>query len=518
MKSIKTKIIIYITFSLIIMFLMLLVIINIKTSEVIIDNTKELTKEIINARADELEEWLNSKFEDLKTLSLQRNVKFGIWDIMKDDFYRLLEKDTNVFNSIFFINESGNLYSTSNIILDVSEYDFFKVMTVKQEDNFVSEGFSFMGNDNKIFVLAQLLKNEFDDSIGIIGASISLETLNNFVSKIHLPYDFYAWVTDNQGNYIAHPDEKKLLNEKIQDLENRIISGEIPSYRNTRKISKLRKDNETSYLIYEEIENTAGWIIGVSIKERSLLKNSKELSAQIIVTFFIFGLITIIILLSISQGIINPILHLRDKIDSFISGEENTDFILERKDEIGIISKSLELLKTNTINQRNEIIKLSKKDYLTSLINRRGVVEKFEEEKNRFLRYGQPFSILIGDLDFFKKINDEYGHVFGDCVLKNVSDLLKKSVRVIDVVSRWGGEEFLILLPNTDLNGAIIVAENLRNKIENMKLKFNDEVIKITITFGVAQYENEETFENLIKRADDRLYSGKNKGRNCVES
>ena len=141
-------------------------------------------------------------------------------------------------------------------------------------------------------------------------------------------------------------------------------------------------------------------------------------------------------------------------------------------------------------------------DELTEILNRRGVLEKINNiEKG---------SVLFFDIDHFKNINDTYGHDFGDFVLKEIGKILKSSFRKSDIIGRWGGEEFVIILPNTDYKTAMRVAEKLRKDIEN----HNFDNVKVTISIGVSEYQND--LENAIKMADEALYKAKNSGRNQV--
>ena len=158
----------------------------------------------------------------------------------------------------------------------------------------------------------------------------------------------------------------------------------------------------------------------------------------------------------------------------------------------------------------------SRTDALTGLYNRRHVLEKIEEERIRFQRNTRPFSIVICDIDFFKKVNDVYGHDCGDAVLKSLASLMNKHIRKQDCLARWGGEEFLLLLPETNAAGASVLAEKLRKRVEEYEFAYAGLKLPITMTFGVAEYISEYGIDACIVGADSALYKGKNSGRNCV--
>ena len=168
--------------------------------------------------------------------------------------------------------------------------------------------------------------------------------------------------------------------------------------------------------------------------------------------------------------------------------------------------------KLKTLNA--QLKKLSQTDALTSLYNRVKLDEIFSQELLRSQRYKTPLSIIMIDLDFFKAINDTYGHNVGDTVLKRFATLLKKGTRETDFVGRWGGEEFIILCTNTNLEGAIKVSNTLQESIKELDLNIQR---PLTASFGVTQYVEDQSLASFIKNADDALYDAKNSGRNCIK-
>jgi len=164
----------------------------------------------------------------------------------------------------------------------------------------------------------------------------------------------------------------------------------------------------------------------------------------------------------------------------------------------------------------SELQDMASTDPLTRLKNRRAITEAIRREESR-VRRGQPYlSFILCDLDHFKNINDTYGHDVGDMVLKKVSETLMSGVRDVDFVARWGGEEFLALLPDTNTEGAMLVAERLRSKLAEQLIESGVKPFQVTMTLGVATLQAGETAEQSIARADTALYDGKRSGRNRV--
>ncbi len=167
--------------------------------------------------------------------------------------------------------------------------------------------------------------------------------------------------------------------------------------------------------------------------------------------------------------------------------------------------------------QKNAIEVLSKQDYLTGLLNRRGVFEKLEIllefiHKTKDFR----FSIILSDIDNFKKINDKFGHITGDFVLKEVANRVSQSLRKGDILGRWGGEEFIIILPHADLKSAVEVAERVREKLVSSPIDYQGMKIEISATFGVGEYKKELSLNKNLTLIDNALYKGKSEGKNRV--
>lgn len=155
------------------------------------------------------------------------------------------------------------------------------------------------------------------------------------------------------------------------------------------------------------------------------------------------------------------------------------------------------------------------RDPLTRLYNRRYVFKVFRDELKRFQRYAEPFSVMLIDADHFKRINDRFGHRAGDAALKAIAKACNASVRDTDIVGRFGGEEFIILLPHTRADEAAIVAERIRHAILESDIQWHDQRLDVRLSLGVAEAGlHADGFDELITAADQALYAAKKKGRN----
>lgn len=153
-------------------------------------------------------------------------------------------------------------------------------------------------------------------------------------------------------------------------------------------------------------------------------------------------------------------------------------------------------------------------DALTNAYNRTKFDDVIKSEIGRVKRYSHPLSLIMFDIDHFKRINDTHGHIYGDYVLKTLTNIVKENMRETDYLIRWGGEEFIILSPNTDLNNAKVLSERIRKAVEEYSFEKNQ---KVTVSFGVTQFRQYDIEDTFVKRADDALYKAKEAGRNRVE-
>jgi diguanylate cyclase (GGDEF)-like protein len=169
---------------------------------------------------------------------------------------------------------------------------------------------------------------------------------------------------------------------------------------------------------------------------------------------------------------------------------------------------------TELATYEQKLIEMNTIDPLTGVHNRRFLESRLKEECDRYARYSRPFSLMMIDIDFFKRVNDTHGHQAGDLVLKNVASQAVSVIRQTDLLARYGGEEFCCLLPETDCADAEIVAESLRAHIEGLESLFQKKVIRVTISLGISCFRQDDSPETLLARADEALYQAKRSGRN----
>ena len=315
------------------------------------------------------------------------------------------------------------------------------------------------------------------------------------------------------GRIVKLLEKDKLINSFI--INNK---GKIIIHKNTSLLNKLYKKNESSKrkLIYLHFIKPLGWTVVTEIEKSKIF-------SPIVYQILICDLVVLLIAFTIGWGLavsfrkrfVYPILKLKERVEDIIENRKHSSKLFDYpKNEIGIIAKKIESLTEKEIYKKNlQLKELSQRDQLTNLYNRRYIVKVLSDEIEKAKRYKRIFSIILFDIDHFKQINDTFGHNAGDEVLKDIAKLTVNSVRKTDVVGRWGGEEFLIFCPETNEVNAKILAEKLRETVENYNFSIDR---KVTISAGVVQYNFEENILELVEKADKKLYKAKNSGRNMV--
>lgn len=271
--------------------------------------------------------------------------------------------------------------------------------------------------------------------------------------------------------------------------------------------------NGVDYIgFYSPILNSSDIISGMYFAGKPV-KLAITNAESAIINFIIIALCTlaaaVFLCIFITEKMVRDLGDIKHYIGKVASGDFGVKMnkkTLERDDEIGDIGRNAEILRTNLCD-------MVECDPLTSLYNRRTCNIKIKE----LVVNKTPYAVVMCDIDYFKKINDTYGHACGDYVLKEISAILKYYAQdCSSFVSRWGGEEFLLVMPHHDKEKARVIVNGILENIRNRDFIFENKQVKVTMTFGIAEYTESDNEETVINRADNLLYSGKQSGRNRV--
>ncbi len=368
--------------------------------------------------------------------------------------------------------------------------------------------------------VSKAFKDKTNKIAGVIAIDSSLKKITSIMKRHDNKFNsIFSLIIKPDGKIIISPYYKFLGKNFFK------IIGKKLDLTKRRGFFNYSFNGEEKIAFYSHITKL-NWL-PITVVDR------EEIMAPIFHKIFISILITLIILaftgwyltLSLTKKVIDPLTELKNRVKEISSGKEKSYRRIHSypDDEIGSIIEEIEKLTHNEIYKKNiELQKINKQlellsltDQLTGLYNRRKLNEELEKEWIRAERYDTIFSVIIFDIDHFKKVNDTYGHQMGDVVLVEISRILKRRIRSTDVAGRWGGEEFLIICPETRLFGANMLANKIRLSVENFKFPIDR---KITISAGVSQYHKGKSIEDIITEADEKLYKAKELGRNIVVS
>ena len=371
---------------------------------------------------------------------------------------------------------------------------------IRYIDDMYEGDYSIENKNNKVILykggnnLTDLIEDYVDD--------ISKKT-DNEITLFYGETRAVTTIVDNTGKRFLYTKAPAVVKKDV--LEN----GKESFYTNV-KIGDSRY-----YAYYIPLKNSDDSIVGmIAILDPE--KEVKSLIVKAVIPIFLVPIaimiITIIITCIYSNGLIKDIRNLENYMDEVSNHNfdvELSESVYKRNDELYQIGKS-------TTEMKNSLRKLIEQDALTGLYNRRFGEIQFKAVWNRNLQYNEQITIIMGDIDYFKKVNDTYGHAAGDIVLKKVSSIIKSKVANNGFVIRWGGEEFLICCYKISTEKAYDIVADIHNEIENTIIEYENYQIKVTMTFGIAQGDTSMKSEEIIKEADDKLYEGKQGGRNTI--
>jgi diguanylate cyclase (GGDEF)-like protein len=332
------------------------------------------------------------------------------------------------------------------------------------------------------------------------------------------------------------PDEKNLLTDVTN--KSHLLIQESKELLNKKNITMKGTSIIESELKFQLIVNQFIEAIEISLAHEVNEESEREAQIQRVFTLLKNALliITMIMCFSLlltgwffSKNILTPIKILINANKKLSNGDFNISLPEFRHDEFGVLAtsyknmalernkaeNSLQIAKHKLENNNKKLEQLSTTDALTQLYNRYYSEIRLEQEIDKAKRYKNIFSTILIDIDWFKLINDEFGHPAGDIILQTISKLIINNVRKVDEVFRWGGEEIFIICPEIQLDKATILAEKLRTIISQHDYNLDKQV---TASFGVSQYEMNDSEKTLFKRVDQNLYEAKNSGRNKVVS
>lgn len=306
--------------------------------------------------------------------------------------------------------------------------------------------------------------------VGVAGVAITLDTMNQVLARYQTRFGRNIYFVDDQGKVVLsgttlRDDELSLASRSgIKDIAPAILN------RSTTPTSLAYRTGKSDVLVNSRYLPEVNWYLVV---EQNVSGNIKPLTRIFAINFGIsFGVMLLVLIVTLL-----------------------------------------------TVNRyQRHLHKIATTDALTGLLNRQALAVLFRQSTLVSKRSGRPLSAILFDIDHFKSVNDAFGHMAGDSVIRQVADIAVDVVRESDVVTRWGGEEYLVLLGDCTLSQAITIAETLRKRVAEHDFGLGSDKVRVTISLGVAQYHNNESENSFFTRTDDALYGAKHGGRNYTNA
>ncbi len=412
--------------------------------------------------------------------------------IQRDELYLALHFN-NIFNKLYdklpdilwlnYISENNFI----NRYPFVLSKDFRYTMKLKESSSYIKAVPE--NNKSRQSVWTPVYLNQAGTEL-IISYAVPIYNRNTFMGVVSFDFTnlrFSEMIDSNYESYLIDENDSVMASGHLHKLGKQVIplNKFLDISHDTVNTMKQMKVNEVkrigNYYVYAIRLTNAPWRLFIRVPAWSILLQS-------LVTTLPIMLICFFLLLALNE------VEKRRKTERLLK-----DSITELKSYQKLLESAAEM------------------DFLTTTYNRRGFKEKLNENMIKNKSGQIPITILLGDIDYFKQYNDTYGHAAGDKVLIRAADIMKKNVKKNDIVCRWGGEEFLIMLLNKTYEEALEIAEKIRKEIETTVIKIEESVeLKVTITIGVSEYDEEDGFDHCISKADRALYAGKELGKNRV--
>lgn len=337
---------------------------------------------------------------------------------------------------------------------------------------------------------------------------------NDFIDNIKEDTGLEITIFYNDIRMITtlYSDNKRITGSKM----NSAIKKDVLDNGYSKFYDDVRIEEERFFAYYLPVHNGSENIIGAICILKPANQIHSKFAKQVIplIAIIIAGVVIITYPNYLYFGKLNKnFKHIRNFLGEVTGGNLKAEMnreALAREDEIGDVAKA-------SVNMQRSLRNLIVKDSLTDLYNRRYCNQNLKNISEQYIKTGEPYTLAIADIDFFKKVNDTYGHTAGDEVLVSVAQIMKKSMAGKGFAARWGGEEFLLVYTGCDMETTLTYLEMLVEAIREMCVEYGDKVIKITISIGVAT-GNGDSVDKVLCTADNRLYHAKKEGRDRVVS
>jgi len=501
-----------------------------------INHQKEEMTNYLDAQTYFVESWLMERSEDIHTITNLAFVKDYQYE-QTQAFFQEYKKQT-VFTDLVFVNKEGivqfdtvNENQQNGIGIDVKNRTYFQIAK-KTKQQYITDVLISKVTKEPIIAFASPILDEQQQFNGVVFGTVNFKTVDLLLNESRVGFQGHAYIVNQDGTLLTElgPNKKEataiipnILSQNY-NIEERILT--IAQANQAQSPINFYKDAKGEWVLAKSKPiNQGKWYF---ISEVNLLEAYTPLIKRfgLLAICILFGtFLTIKVMLMITKKIEEPIQQLLKGVDKVEQGYY--DYQINEKQLVPYAKEFQELC--TSFNEMSAKVKedtkllreLSVTCQLTKLYNRRYLIEQGELVFQECKSHKHHCSCIAIDIDFFKNVNDTYGHLVGDEVLKHVAKIIKESVRIKDITTRYGGEEFVILSPATTLDSAVKIAERIRKNVEECPFTIGEQFIPMTVSVGIAEFANDKdisTFYDLIDKADQALYIAKESGRNMLRA
>ncbi|WNS45911.1 sensor domain-containing diguanylate cyclase [Paenibacillus sp. MMS20-IR301] len=427
-----------------------------------------------------------------------------------DQYIDSIRNSSNYFNSVIRVDAAGQVLNNSPAALGmvgkrINSPAVLEALRLKTA--YLSRPYTSSTTGRILFFMSEPLYNKDNYYLGQLGGTVYLQDYNIlnmiFGNNTVDESGSYYYIVSPEGHLLFHPDKTR-MNEDVSDNEvvQKLMQGQS---------GEMTAENTKGVLMlagYSAVPSNGWGVVVVSpvkvIKDQ-LIAHLRKILSYTILPFIVMLLCAFVL----AHRLAKPFVVLADMVNRI--GKENADppeLKPHWNREVDLLTQAVVIAWADVQKQTDQLTQEARTDLLTGLTNRRAL----ELSMNKWIAARVPFSVVVMDVDKFKFVNDTYGHLAGDEVLRRVAEVLTASIRPGDVCARYGGEEFVLLLPRTRAEDAYNVAERIRQTLEQSKISLP---LQVTCSQGIAHYPtNGRTREELMGQADEALYTAKLSGRN----
>jgi len=540
-QSIKTKIIVFALVAAIIPSMTLGILSYIQNRTLLQQKIDNELRHATVRTADEIDLWLKKRLYDLKV--------FASSYVVSENLQRMLGKDRNEIEGLVATSRVKTyLQSIRDKFSDYEELVVISMIgeplvTSNQRPPFISLPDHWFENlqdgspivsapywdpnlQPRVITLAEVIKSADNRPLGLMTAKIGLRAIWAVLKRQTTEGINDIYLIDDKGRFLfsgASMSDGKMPSGTVANRPGVLALTDMPiEYTNFRGLPVVGLAVDIP---------TTGWCVVTETSKDSAYAGMVRLGRITVGLVAALLLAMSILAYYLGRTIVRPLKTLGQEARRIAAGDLDVRIPVHGNNEVSYLTQvfnhmvaslrqgqaDISLAHEALIEKNRELHELSITDSLTGLFNRKQLMDLFDLELSRTLRYGTHFSVLIADIDHFKRINDTYGHLAGDAVLRRVADTLRQTVRECDHVGRYGGEEFLVILPNTESDKAMDVARRIRYEISQIRFHNDGNELSLTISVGLSQCTDaDDSAETVLSRADAALYQAKEGGRNRV--